>query len=174
MVLNETMYKIIDEEWGIPDIEELKDIKIKFIFNDSELPKKNIKYVELHCREHSAKFCLYDYENKKIIFTMEFYESRKSRFLNMINSESFIALELLNVNDPTMRKKGISSYYIKKLQEYAINRKFSYIKINPSANAENFKNESKENALSQQELEQFYLSKSTKEMPIRFKLDINI
>ncbi|AQS04036.1 hypothetical protein [Clostridium beijerinckii] len=172
--MNQKMYKIITEEWGIPDIKELNDKKIKFIFDDSELLKKNTKYTELHCREYSAKFCLYDYENKEIIFTMEFYESSKSRFLKMINSESFITLELLNVNNTTMRKKGISSYYIKKLQEYAINRKFSYIKVNPCANAENFENQSKENSLSQEELEKFYLSKSTKEMPIKFRLDVNI
>lgn len=167
MKLNETMYKIITEEWGLPNIEELKNRKIKFIFDDLELPQKNTKYIELHCGEHDVKFCLYDYENREVVFTMDFYEEINERMLNLFNTKKFIKLELLNINDYTMRKKGIASYYMKKLQEYAIKRNFSYIKINPCVDADNFKGQNKENSLAQEELEKFYLSKSTKEMPIK-------
>lgn len=169
--IDDTMYKIITG-WGIPDIKEFKDRKIKFIFNDEELSEKNDKYISLRCLEHQAKFCLYDYENKKVIFTMDFYEQINERLLELAKTKKFINLELLNVNEYTMRKKGISSYYIKKLQEYAIKRNFSYIKVNPCSEAENFKNQSKENSLSQEELEKFYLGKSTKEMPIQFKYNM--
>jgi hypothetical protein len=164
------MFEIITKEWGIPNIKELNNRKIEFIFNNSELPKKDTKYIELHCEEDDAKFCLYDYENNKIIFTMDFYGETSERKLNLFNTKKFITLELINVNDHTLRKKEISSYYIQKLQEYAKIKNFSYIKINPCVNAENFKNQNKENALTQKELEKFYLSKSTKEIPITFKL----
>ena len=100
---------------------------------------------------------------------MDFYEEINERMLKLFNTKKFIKLELLNVNDYTMRKKGIASYYINKLQEYAIKRSFSYIKINPCVRAENFKGQNKEDSLSQEELEKFYLSKSTEEMPIKLQ-----
>lgn len=169
MELDETMYKIITEEWGIPDIAELKDRKIKFAFDSNELPEKDDKYCELCCKNGEVKFCLYDYENRNIIFTMDFFEPNNTRFSKLLNDGNYIILELLNVNDCAFRKKGIASYYIKKLQEYAIKKNFTYILVKPNANAENFKGQNKENALSQDQLEAFYKSKSTEEMPILFE-----
>ncbi|MFR8870770.1 hypothetical protein [Paraclostridium sordellii] len=163
--IDNNMKKIIIE-WGKPDILELENRNIEFVFDSKVIPNVDEYYKDLKCKHNDVKFCLYDFDNEKIIFSMDFFEPRKT-ILNLRGEKSHIRLELLNVNEYKFRNKGMASYYLRKLQEYAIQTKVSFIKVKPCANDKIFKNESEENSLNQEELKNFYNRKSTKEMPIK-------
>lgn len=161
-------------KWGIPQIKELENRDIQFIFDSSKIPTNNKYYKSLNCQslkceKNDVKFCLYDFTNEEIIFCMEFFKPNNS-LLSITNNLPHMKLQLLNVTDVRLRKLGIASYYIKKLQEYCIKENLHYIEISPNPNAKDFKNQSKENALQLEDLKKFYLSKSTKEMPIKLTL----
>lgn len=74
------MYNIITN-WGIPDIPELQNRNIEFIFDGTKIPS-NIKYYKdlncqfLKCNKNDVKFCLYDLTNKEIIFCMDFFYTK--------------------------------------------------------------------------------------------------
>ncbi|WP_300258939.1 hypothetical protein [Clostridium sp.] len=154
------------ESWGIPNIDELEGRNIKFVFNSSEINKEKDRFIELHCEKWSVKFCLYDLTNDIEIFTMEFKEMPQY-MISLTKELPNIKLELLNVIDSSLRRKGIASYYIEKLKEYAIKHNYSYIRVTPSPDADIFKAQSKNNSLNLKELINFYESKSTSEMPIK-------
>lgn len=147
--------------WGIP--EELKERNVDFVFNSDEisdtinaLKKQYDKdyYKDLHCRDGSVKFCLYDFNSSEILFTMDFFEGRNfSKDRNCFCSY-YIQLQILYVNDPRLRSKGIATYYLKKLLEYAAEDNISSIKVYVNPNDKLFK--SKKNALSKKQLEDFY------------------
>ncbi len=163
--IENSMQRII-LEWGIPNIVELEGRNIEFIFDSSKIPNIGEYYQNLKCEYNNVKFCLYDFDNEKIIFSMDFFELSKI-FSILRGYKPHIRLELLNVNDHKLRNKGIASYYLKKLQDYAIENNMTYIKAKPCANDDTFSNESEENSLNQDELVNFYRRKSTKEMPIK-------
>ena len=168
--IDNNMRKII-LEWGIPNILELESRNIEFVFDSNLIKNVDDYYKDLHCEYNDVRFCLYDFENENIIFSMDFFESNKTNIV-LTGEKPHMRLELLNVNDYRFRKKGISSYYLKKLQEHCIESGLSFIKVKACANDKIFKNVSEENSLTQEELEEFYKEKSTKEMPIkRFLLD---
>lgn len=154
------------ESWGIPNIAELKGKNIKFIFDSSQINKENKLFENLHCENGDVKFCLYDFTNDIEIFTMEFNEMPQY-MLSLTKELPNLKLELLNVIDSSLRRKGIASYYIEKLKEYAIKHNYSYIRVTPSPDADIFKAQSKNNSLNLKELINFYESKSTSEMPIK-------
>lgn len=152
-------------KWGVP--EQLKGRNIDFIFNVDDIKdeinsfKSNHSkeyYKDLHCRNGSVKFCLYDYDLNEIVFTMDFIE------ISLLVREKYIKLQVLYVNDSNLRNKGIATYYLKKLQEYAIKEKCSCIKVHPDPDDELFVN--KKNALSKQELINFYERMSNEQMHI--------
>lgn len=154
------------KEWGIP--KSLQERNIKFIFNAADIKdeinsfKSNHNktyYNDLQCEKGSVKFCLYDFDLKEILFTMDFHEGSK------YSKTKSITLKILYVNDPELRNKGIATYYLKRLQEYAIKEKFSCIKVHPNPNDKLFFN-NKKNALSKQELINFYDRMSNEKMPI--------
>ncbi|MGV2803407.1 hypothetical protein GNF85_06890 [Clostridium perfringens] len=153
------------ESWGIPDIEELRNRDIKFVFDLNEINEEETRYNMLFCKNDNVKFCLYDFTNNIKIFTMDFFKMSE-RFLKINNELPSLKLELLNVNNPSLRQKGIASYYLERLKEYAIKHKYSCIRVTPSPDANVFKDQSKENALNLKKLTEFYKRKSTPEMPI--------
>lgn len=163
--IDNNMYKIIIE-WGIPNVVGLKDRNIDFLFDSSKVSSIDKYYQDLKCEYNDVKFCLYDFDNEKIIFSMDFCESNKT-ILSLTGEKPHIRLELLNVNDYKLRNKGIASYYLSKLQDYAMKNNMEFIKVKPCANDKIFNNESDENSLDQNELIEFYRRKSTKEMPIK-------
>lgn len=114
------MYKIIIE-WGIPNVVGLKDRNIDFLFDSSKVSSIDKYYQDLKCEYNDVKFCLYDFDNEKIIFSMDFCESNKT-ILSLTGEKPHIRLELLNVNDYKLRNKGIASYYLSKLQDYAMKK----------------------------------------------------
>ena len=161
------MYETITQ-WGIPDVEALDKNNIQFIFDSNKIPNINKDDLNLYCYSDSAKFCLYDYKKENIVFSMEFFEACHKGLPQLGDPLNCVRLELLNVHNPELRKKGIASYYLKKLQEYCINKKFLYIKLIPDPDFDMFNSQSKNNALSLPELKSFYKSISTNEMPIIF------
>ncbi len=168
--MDKNMYKTIIE-WGIPETLDSNNSKIEFVFDESKIPTNNKYYKDLnlqhlHCEKDDVKFCLYDFTNKRVIFCMDFFKS-DALFLSISNDQPHMKLQLLNIVDSNLRKRGIASYYIKKLQEYCVEKNLSYIKINPNPDAKDFIHQSKENALPLNELKKFYLSKSTEKMPIK-------
>lgn len=145
----------IIKQWLIPDI--LKERNIKFVFDSNEImdkvnsleSKHNKEYYEdLHCRDSSVKFCLYNFESNEIVFTMDFFES--SNF----SRSNYIKLQILYVNNPELRNKGIATYYLKKLRDYAEEKEICKIKIYVNPNDKLFEN--KENTLSKKDLIKFY------------------
>ncbi|MFP7378153.1 GNAT family protein [Bacillus paralicheniformis] len=158
---NEMMRKRIIE-WGLPECLKRSEYDLTFKFDDDGI--NDTKEREYHCEDGNVKFCLFDEKSKKVLFSMDFFESG-SRMSSLMKTKR-IKLELLYVHDASLRKKGIASYFIKKLQKYAIEEKFEQIFVIANANANNFKETDKDNALSQKELEDFYEKLSTPAMPI--------
>lgn len=151
--------KMIIEGWGIPDIVELKDKNLKFIFDSNEINSDKLIYQGLFCGDNTAKFCLYDIDNDEGIFVMDFFEGGRIGF-GVYNSEPYIKLMIMNVINSNYRKKGIATYYLEKLIEYAIKQDIKVIKGYPNPNDEAFKGQSKDNRLEKDKLKEFYKSKS--------------
>ncbi|MCY7782377.1 MULTISPECIES: hypothetical protein [Bacillus] len=159
---NEIMRETIIN-WGLPDALSEK-YNVDFKFDDEVFNNDNTKGERgYHCEDGDVKFCLFDKDTKKILFSMHFFKVH-----NRLRNEKYIKLELLYVHDEKLRNKKISTYFIDKLIEYAINdEEVESIKVLANANAKNFKKDRKKNALNQKELEEFYKKKSTLEMPIK-------
>ena len=154
--------------WGIPA--PLQGKNVGFVFSQDEisdtinnLKNQHVKnyYKYLHCRDDSVKFCIYDFDSRKILFTMDFFLNS-----NELLNNGYIKLQILYVNEHELRNKGIAKYYIKKLQEYAIQDGVSCIKLHPNPNDKLFNN--KENSLSEKELINFYKSISNEQVPFEF------
>ncbi|SCJ79175.1 Uncharacterised protein [uncultured Clostridium sp.] len=143
------------KKWGLPPI--LEQRKVDFMFEPNKLLDKinNTKkdciknyYRGLHSTDGSVKFCLYDFESNEIVFTMDFFRSHK------FSKEKYIKLQVLYVNAIELRKKGIATYYLKKLRDYAEEKEICKIKIYVNPNYKLFEN--KENTLSKKDLIKFY------------------
>lgn len=149
--------KDIIQRWGFPRY--LKDKNIKFIFNNNDLNSdfKNNNIIEnLTCDGLGAKFCLYDIENDKILFTMDFIISETGRLLHY-EDEKVIRLECLCVIDSEMRNKGIAKYYLEKLIEFGIYNDINKFRLLPNNDDEMFKDLNKNNALTLEQLKEFYI-----------------
>ncbi|MCM3169007.1 hypothetical protein [Peribacillus frigoritolerans] len=155
---DKTMEKIIIG-WGLPEYLKKDEENIGYIFEDNGIREGGHR-----CKKDDVKFSLYSKKTEKMLFTMDFYKS-SDLILGMVGKQSnSIKLQLLHVHDASYRKKGISSHYIKKLKEYAISKSRSCIYVD--ANAEGVKSDSKQNALSQKDLEEYYKKRDSSEMPI--------
>lgn len=155
---NENMKNII-EGWGLPNILEFKNKNIKFIFNSNEIKNTHEIYNGLMYDSSSAKFCLYNIDNDEIIFIMDFMEHGR-RVNNLSNCEPYLKLRIINVMNSKYRKKGIATYYLEKLRDYAIKENISVIKVHPNPNDDIFKGQNKENRLERDKLKRFYENKS--------------
>jgi GNAT superfamily N-acetyltransferase len=147
------------ERWGLPKCLEIYDKEVVFKFDEVKVSADEYPY---HCKDDSAKFCLFVPASNCLLFTMEFYHRHQSFF----NTREMIKLELIIVHDHTLRGQGIASYYLKRLIEYAKSKKMDGITVVACTKANLFKKESKINALSQKRLVKFYQDHSTQEMPI--------
>ncbi|NHM31278.1 hypothetical protein [Neobacillus terrae] len=163
---NNLMRKLI-KAWGLPECIKESEGNVVFKFDDNGLV--NTQEKGYHCRNGDVKFCIYDIRGGKALFSMDFHKSNPT-IANLRKRGVGINLELLYVHDTSLRKKGISSFYLEKLINYAIQEKVEYIYVRPNANAINFLKDSKKNSLSQRELEEFYNKRSTKEMPIELNI----
>lgn len=147
--------------WGLPGCLERNKEHIIFKFDDESLMGTGEK--GYHCKVRNVKFCLYNVSSQMVIFSMDFFISN---FPLSGKPSPRIELELIHVHDAFSRGKGVASYYFDRIREYALEEKAKCIYVRPDANAKNFKNDSKLNALSQSDLELFYKRRSTPEMPV--------
>jgi hypothetical protein len=152
--------------WGLPQCLKKIESDIDFIFDD----KDNIHTYgqHYHCNNGDVKFGIYDKRNRKVLFSMDFFKSGSVISRLDPTHKTGITLQFLYVHDESFRKKRISSFYIERLQEYAIHEKMEGIYVRPIV--QRLKQDSKRNTLSQKELEDFYKKRSTKEMPIKLLL----
>ncbi|WP_413515857.1 hypothetical protein [Carnobacterium maltaromaticum] len=147
--------KIVVMNWGIPEIDELKNRNLKFVFDKEDLPKlKNFNY---HVSEGSTRFCLYDIDTNETIFIMDFFEP--SDLIKALDPEKYqksIKLELMYVPVANLRCKGIASYYYKKMQELMLDKGFNKINLIVNPKADVFKKQDMTNSLSKEELMTYY------------------
>lgn len=151
--------------WGLPDCLKVNEAKIIFKFDDAGLTDTNEK--GYHCKEGDVKFCLYDDELGKVLFSMEFFKTSTEILGLLRDSGGRVTLYLLYVHDESLRKKGISSYYFNRLRDYAIREKVECIRVKANANDKYFKKDIKRKALNQEDLEKFYLKRSTPEVTVK-------
>ena len=159
--MNDKQMRELINDFGIPAIQELENKKFSILFDDINVNGTDEK--GYHCNVNDVKFCVYDIDKNTPIFTMDFFET--SDRINMIyHDERHIKLELLYVHDKKLRNKGIATFYIRKLQQYAMDNDFKYIKVCPNPKANNFKGNE---GLSMIELINYYAKLSTEDMPIK-------
>ncbi|MBY6053317.1 GNAT family N-acetyltransferase [Cytobacillus firmus] len=161
---NKNTMKNMIIDWGLPDCIKENENYIVFKFDDKGL--HNTKERGYHCEDGNVKFCLYNKKNEKVLFSMDFYKRNQRIMEELKRDKKEINLGLLYVHDESLRRKGIASYYIEKLKYYAIQEGVDQVSLRANANAINFKQDNKKNSLSQSELEKFYISRSSLEIPI--------
>jgi GNAT superfamily N-acetyltransferase len=145
--------------WGLPEC--LRDISSELIYKFDSHGILNTYEESYYVDDRNFKFCLYEPSTGLALLSMEFFKTP----LGYSCSKPFIVLELLYVHQEFWRKKGIASFYIRKLIQYAIEEKMDHIQVTPMADADNFKDGSDINALTQDELIEFYMKWHTPEMP---------
>ncbi|MBT2656603.1 GNAT family N-acetyltransferase [Bacillus sp. ISL-18] len=147
---------VILSRFGIPQIEGVNGEDLKLITNAEKI--NGTKEKGYHCKDGTFKFCLAKQvdDNIEPILSMEFYKALGSRMLTLLNEKPYIRLNLLFVHVDILRKKGIATYYMEKLVQYAKDEGFTRIKILPNPDAVNFKKVKKDNALNKKQLISFY------------------
>lgn len=155
--IDENMREII-EGWGFPDIIELKNKNLKYVFDDKEVNSDKLLYKGLHCGATSSKFCVYDIDEEEVVFVMDFFICNGLGFIS--DFEQYIKLMIMSIIGSKYRKKGISTYYLEKLRDYAIKENIKVIKVYPNPNDKIFKGQSKLDRLEKGELKTFYINKS--------------
>lgn len=157
--------KEIIKNWGVP--EAIKDKNVEFVFDINDLDSEAIKdkvIKGLYCdnkgskflSEGGSKFCLHNKENNKIIFTMEFKILNTNFFDEKLGKS--IKLDCICINDSEMIDKKIAKYYLKKLIEFGINKNINVFYLYPNPDDELFEEIDKENTLTKENLEKFYIN----------------
>ena len=146
--------------WGFPDCLKNSESKYEYKFDcDGIINTNETDKYEFGGR--NFKFSIWDPATRLAVFTMDFFKTP----LRAGISNPFMILELIYVHLPEFRKRGIASYYINKMIQYAIEENMDHIEVTPNAYALNFKNFSLKNALSQRELVEYYRKWDSPEMP---------
>lgn len=152
--------KDIIKNWGVPESIKGKDIEFIFNIDDLNSDLKNNEIIQnLFCDDIGAKFCLYDKENNKVIFTMCFFIHGTQERIPF--RELKIKLDTLCINDVEMRGKGIAKYYLEKLIKFGISNKISDFQLFPDPNNKLFKNLDRTNTLDLKALKDFYIKTFT-------------
>lgn len=163
-MINEEIIK----NWGVPEI--LKEKKIEFIFdiNDLNSAVNKTRVIEgLYCDDKGpqffldllvggSKFCLYNKESNKIIFTMEFRIFNYNLFDKKLGKS--IKLDCICINDSEMIGKKIAKYYLRKLIKFGIYNNIKVFYLYPNPDAELFEGIGKEKTLTKEELVKFYIN----------------
>ncbi len=146
--------------WGFPDCLKNSESKYEYKFDRDGIINTN-ETDKYEFGGRNFKFSIWDPATQLAVFTMDFFKTP----LRAGISNPFMILELIFVHLPEFRKKGIASYYINKMIQFAIEEHMDHIEVTPNAYALNFKNFSSKNALSQQELVEYYRKWDSPEMP---------
>lgn len=153
--------------WGLPEALIEQEGHIEYQFEGGRIVNNHEQ--KYFCNDGDVKFCLYNKINNKALFSMSFYKAA-SWFVELRReNDKPIILKFLYVIDDSLRNKKIATFYVKKLQEYALDQGMDCIDVTPNNDVDIFEN-NMVNALSQIELETFYQKLSTPEMPIKLKL----
>lgn len=163
---SQNISEAIIRNWGLPEVLLSHIEDIEFRFSDEGMKEK----AGYHIKDTSCKFCLYNLREDKLLFSMEFHEksSVTERLTKTYDAQKNrpLVLQLIHVHDGSLRKKGIATFYIKKLIEYAKSIKSDHIIVNKvNADSPDFKSD-RVNALDQNKLKKFYKKFDTPEMPI--------
>ncbi|PQQ43923.1 hypothetical protein [Bacillus thuringiensis] len=164
--INENMEALI-RGWGLPQALKEQEGDIEYQFNGQRIVNKHEQ--SYFCDEGNVKFCLYNKINNKPLVSIDFHRmSPRAMGLRRTNEKS-ITLQLLYVIDDSLRNKGIATFYIRKLQEYARDEGMDYISVAPYTDVDIFKNNMAK-ALSRNDLIKFYENLSTPKMPMKIIL----
>ncbi|MED4634715.1 GNAT family N-acetyltransferase [Peribacillus frigoritolerans] len=159
----------IKSRFGIPKIEGIKREELILKTNDKYIPGTYEE--DYYCNENSFKFCLVkegDQVPIEPIFSMDFFKAGTG--MQSLRKEiPYIRLVLLYVHKDSLGKKGIATYYMNKLVQYAKEEGITQIKVHPNPNADNFKKDKKENALKKDDLISFYKKFGDKEIKIEIE-----
>lgn len=161
--INKNMETLI-RGWGLPDVLKKQEGDIVYQFNGQRIVNEHEQ--RYFVDDRGVKFCLYNKINDKPLFSMDFYKMSSLMMKLRRTNEKSITLQLLYVIDDSLRNKGIATFYVRKLQEYARDGGMDYINVAPYTDVDIFKNNMAK-ALSRSELITFYKSLSTPEMPIK-------
>ena len=144
--------------WELPkSLESIKD-DINFKFDDNEISDVKEEEKGYLCERDNVKFCLYNKKLRKTLFSMDFQWRENNRAFPD-DSYPRVDLMFIRTHGYELKRKGIASYYISKLREYAVSKKAKCIHVTVHADVSG-------SALSQKELLEFYNKRSTIEMPI--------
>lgn len=120
--------KIITD-FGYPKF--LEKIKPEFIFDD-KFSEEDSPFRGCHCKSDSVKFHLYSQVSNESIFTMDFYirtDKRRPAFGGPFISKPHIRLQYIGTS-PTFMDKGLATFYLKKLHDFAATNGLGVITIN--------------------------------------------
>ncbi|HAR1440642.1 GNAT family N-acetyltransferase [Enterococcus lactis] len=128
--------------WGLP--EALKEEEITYHFHEG---------MET---EYGIKFTLKN-KNGDDIFVMDFLSPSKGiEKLKKENSPSYLRLNFIYVADPEDRRKGIASYFLERLAEFAAKIKYVGIRMDVCPNQKNISGYNRKNSMNKKELKTFY------------------
>ncbi|PEF72083.1 hypothetical protein CON94_28375 [Bacillus pseudomycoides] len=161
--MNKNMETLI-RGWGLPDALKEQEGDIEYQFNGQRIVNGHEQ--RYFGDDGGVKFCLYNKINNKPLFSMDFHKISPLMMKLRRTNEKSITLQLLYVIDDSLRNKGIATFYIRKLQEYARDEGMDYINVAPYTDVDIFKNNMAK-ALSRSDLIKFYKNLSTPEMPIK-------
>ncbi|MFP7238125.1 hypothetical protein [Bacillus altitudinis] len=166
---SQNISEAVIRNWGLPEALLSHNEDIEFRFSDERM-KESIR-AGYHIKDMSCKFCLYNVREDKPLFSMDFHE--KSSFTECLTKtydtqkNRPLMLQLIHVHDGSLRKKGIATFYIEKLIEYAKSIKSDHIIVNKvNADSPDFKSD-RVSALDQDDLVKFYEKFDSPEMPVK-------
>jgi ribosomal protein S18 acetylase RimI-like enzyme len=156
---------IVFDKFGIPDIAGVDQSNLYLQTTDHpSIPGSSEK--NYSCKKDNYKFCLV-HKTMGAIFTMDFYIPG-SRIRSLRNEDPSIKLELLYVHKDCLRNRGIASYYMEKLVEFANERRIANIRVHVNPDAKNFKEDSGINTLTRAQLESFYKKYENEALKVTF------
>lgn len=146
--INKEMEALI-RGWGLPKALKEQGDNIDFKFDDNGLV--DTKESGYRVEERRVKFAIWNKRTGKVLFSMDFHKPNPMMIDLRQWDESTLIVDLLEVHEESLRKKGISSFYIEKIKSIT-----EHIYVIANTNADKFKGNSKVNALTQKELKDFY------------------
>ncbi|PGL61727.1 hypothetical protein CN939_21440 [Bacillus thuringiensis] len=146
--INKEMEALI-RGWGLPEVLKEQGDNIDFKFDDNGLV--DTEESGYGVEDGKVKFAIWNKRTGKVLFTMDFHKPN-SMIIDLRQwDEKTLIVDLLYVHKESLRKKGISSFYIEKIKSIT-----EHIYVIANTNADKFKGSNKVNALTQKELKDFY------------------
>lgn len=145
-------FRALINSWPLPAIDAFEGKQIVYKFDDFDI--KSPQITDYYADDYGAKFCLYDLETQEALVSIGFVDFPNS--VNYLYKKNTLKIELVYIHQAHLRQHGIATYYIKKIQEYAMSQGIEQIRITVNTNACLFDGIDRRNTLPQQSLIQFY------------------